>query len=256
MAWIGPYPGEEIENMFRRNHQGPVYRDFIAAIARKKQARGYLEVGVRDGGTLSGVGCEAIGVDPEFKIRYDILANKNAVHLYSMTSDVFFRDHDPRVILGRSPDVIFLDGLHQFEYLLRDFINSERIAHRDTVVMLDDCLPINAEMTERVFNMAGRLDRDNAPSWTGDVWKIVPILKTYRPDLHITLVDTQPTGTVCVTNLDPDSTVLRDHYYQIIQAYILEMMDDAAIERFYDSNPVASGEVILSDFNASIFVGP
>ncbi|MVA24475.1 hypothetical protein GOZ92_08490 [Agrobacterium vitis] len=81
-----------------------------------------------------------------------------------MTSDAFFRDHDPRVILGRSPDVVFLDGLHQFEYLLRDFINSERIAHRDTVILLDDCLPINAEMTERVFNMAGRRDRDNAPS--------------------------------------------------------------------------------------------
>ncbi|MVA24474.1 hypothetical protein V6582_05510 [Agrobacterium vitis] len=42
--------------------------------------------------------------------------------------------------------------------------------------------------------------------------------------------------------------MLRDHYYQIIQEYILVMMDDAAIERFYDSNPVASGEVVLSDF--------
>ncbi|MBB4007169.1 class I SAM-dependent methyltransferase [Allorhizobium taibaishanense] len=242
--------------MFIRNHQGPQYREFIAAIARKKNARGYLEVGVRDGGTLAGIGCEAIGVDPEFKIRYDILANKNAVHLYSKTSDEFFRDHDPRVILGRSPDVIFLDGLHQFEYLLRDFINSERIAHRDSLILLDDCLPINAEMTERVYNQAGRRDRENAPSWTGDVWKMIPILKTYRPDLHITLVDTRPTGTVCLTNLDPSSTVLRDRYYQILQDYILEEMDEAGIEQFYASNPVASGDVILHEFNASLFVGP
>ncbi len=32
--------------------------------------------------------------------------------------------------------------------------------------------------------------------WTGDVWKLIPILQRYRPDLQLTLFDAPPSGLV------------------------------------------------------------
>jgi hypothetical protein len=58
--------------------------------------------------------------------------------------------------------------------------------------------------------------------WTGDVWRVEPILRAWRPDLHMALVDTQPTGVLVVWGLDPASTVLADEYDEIIRHAPLE----------------------------------
>ncbi len=108
-----------------------------------------------DGTTLSRIDCPSIGVDPFFQITGNVIGKKTNIHLYQMTSDDFFRDYEPSRIINAPIDVIFLDGLHQFEYLLRDFINSEKVTHRHGLIMLDDCLPANAEMTERTHNQEG-----------------------------------------------------------------------------------------------------
>lgn len=237
-------------------HSGPLYSDFVASMTRAKHARGYLEVGVRDGSTLMKVDCPSIGVDPCFQITGNVIGKKSRLHLYQMTSDAFFRDHDPSRILDAPVDVVFLDGLHQFEFLLRDFINSERVTHRHGLIMLDDCLPANAEMTERYHDPAARLNKDLAGWWTGDVWKLLPILEKYRPDLRVTSVGLRPTGSICITNLDPASTVLDDHFYRIVDEYRGIGMDDAGLARFYESRTIVDAEAILHGFEASLFVGP
>src|SRR5687767_1820589 len=101
---------------------GPTYRQFIAELLKKKAARNYLEVGVRAGETVAEAPCHTIGVDPNFVIDRNPVGSKRILHLYQMTSDEFFRDHDARGVFGGTVDVAFLDGLHVFEYLLRDFI--------------------------------------------------------------------------------------------------------------------------------------
>jgi hypothetical protein len=177
-----------------RNHQGAFFRDFVSHVVSAKRARVYLEVGVRDGATLTRIDCDSIGVDPFFQLSMNPMARKRRLQLFQETSDEFFRDRDVQQVAGGPIDVIFLDGLHQFEFLLRDFINSERVADRSGVIMLDDCLPVNVEMTERVHRSAERVDRVHADWWTGDVWKLLPILRRYRPDLHVTAVDTSLQG--------------------------------------------------------------
>ncbi|WP_264050206.1 class I SAM-dependent methyltransferase [Methylobacterium flocculans] len=240
----------------RHMHSGPLFRDFISGIIKKKSARGYLEVGVRDGATLAMIDCPSIGVDPNFQINTNVIGNKSKLHLFQMTSDQFFREHDLSKILNSMIDVVFLDGLHQFEFLLRDFINSEKISHRNGLIMLDDCLPANAEMTERYHQVDARVDRDLATWWTGDVWKLLPILKEYRPDLRVTPVDTSPTGNICITNLDPGSDVLSDNYYKIVDEYINIDMNDESFQKFYKEYKITSAEAILYGFDASLFVGP
>lgn len=122
--------------------------------------------------------------------------------------------------------------------------------------MLDDCLPVNAEMTERQYRPEKRQHAELAPWWTGDVWKLIPILKKWRPDLRLTLVDTQPTGNVCITNLDPSSTVLKDNFYKIVDEYKAVEMNDESLRKFYAEHEITASFALMNDFEASCFVGP
>jgi hypothetical protein len=235
---------------------GPVYREFIAALLAKKMARNYLEVGVREGGTLVRADCPSIGVDPLFTFNQNPVGKKRVLHLYQMTSDEYFRDHDPRAVFGGPVDVAFLDGLHQFEYLLRDFINTERVCSRDSVILLDDAMPINIEMTERQRRPDLRQDKPIAGWWTGDVWKVVPILQELRPDLRITPVDVRPTGSVMITNLDPGSNVLYERYFDIVEKYIAVDFTPETFDAYWEANKPIEAARLISNFDLSLYIRP
>ena len=96
-----------------------------------------------------------------------------------MTSDKFFADVDLQAVLRNRIDVAFLDGMHNFEYLLRDFINVERFCHQKSLILMHDCLPT-------VPGIAAR-DRpaNELSAWSGDVWKLLPILRKYRPNVLV-----------------------------------------------------------------------
>jgi hypothetical protein len=236
----------------RKVLQGPVYREFVRDVVLRKGARNYLEIGVHNGSSLALVDCPAIGIDPAFVFDRNPVGRKRVLHLYQMGSDEFFRDHDPQAVFGAPVDVAFLDGMHQFEYLLRDFINAERVCDRQGLIMMDDCLPANLEMTERKHRPEARKDKGIAGWWTGDVWKVVNILKAYRPDLRITPVDVVPTGSIVVSNLDPASTRLEDAYFEIMDEYATLEMDQASFDDYWTANaPIAASE-LLQDFRLSL----
>jgi hypothetical protein len=235
----------------RKGLVGPTYVQYIHELLKKRNARNYMEVGVRAGLCLAGVECPSIGVDPLFLFDRNPMGKKQALHLFQMTSDAFFARHSPRGIFGEPVDVAFLDGLHQFEYLLRDFINTEKHCSRNSLVLLDDCLPINIEMTERIHAPTERVDKEIAGWWTGDVWKVVSILREFRPELRIVPVDVRPTGSIGLSNLDPNSTVLEDRYFEIIDRYHGLSLTDELFESYWTVNrPVPAAE-ILSNFEMS-----
>ena len=251
-----PAPAPAPAHPPRKRLGGPMYQPFIRDFVARKPARNYLEVGVRDGGCLVNVDCPSIGVDPLFVFNRNPMGKKRVMHLYQMTSDEYFRDHDPRTIFGSAVDVAFLDGLHLFEYLLRDFINTERVCDRQSAIMLDDCLPVNIEMTERYHRRELRADKAIAGWWTGDVWKVVSILREYRPDLRIIPVNTEVTGNVVVCNLDPASTVLSDRYYEIVDRWVKEAFTPASFDDYWQVNAPVSAEKLLHGFDLSLMVRP
>ena len=63
-------------------------------------------------------------------------------------------------------------------------------------------------------------------------------------------------GKYLITNLNPASTVLKDHYYEIVDRYVNMVMDDAMLQQFYNDYPVKSTKSVLHGFDASITVGP
>lgn len=163
--------------------------EFLTSLHQLLDPKTYLEVGVQYGWSfnLAQNADVAIGIDPN-----PLCAPVGNQVIFTMTSDEYFSSHFG--VGDNLIDLAFIDGMHLYEFALRDFVNVERISHRNTVVVFDDMLPRNQEEAAR----------EQCPGdWTGDVWKVYYLLRTLRPDLHVLLVDTFPTGTMVVTNLDP-----------------------------------------------------
>ena len=234
-------------------YNGMLYHDFLARLIKEREARTYLEVGVQNGLNLSRITItEAFGIDPGFELSTDPTIGKQTLHLYRMTSDAFFRTHADKVVRAGGLDFAFLDGMHLFEFLLRDVYNTERLSNRSGVITLHDCMPFNGEMIERQNNTPGRTPGPWAAAWTGDVWKIIPILQKYRPDLRTVLVDCAPTGLVCLTNLDPSSSLLEDNYLDIVGEFQAMPNDRAALEACFRDQPIVSAEALLSNSGQSL----
>jgi len=182
------------------------YRDTLRDIHARLQPDVYLEIGVRHGFSLALSAARiSIGVDPAPELRAELGAH---VRIATATSDAFFeRTSDA---LTAPIDLAFIDGMHWFEYALRDFINVEQRASANGVVVFDDVLPNHPLQAER---------ERKSGVWTGDVWKILPCLRRHRPDLNLTLLDTNPTGLLLVTNPDPGNTSLRENYAAIVAEF-------------------------------------
>ena len=173
----------------------------------------YLEIGSESGASLSLASCLTFAVDPAFRIEADVVGQKPGLFLQQCTSDAFF-ESGLLERLGQKIDLAFLDGMHLFEYLLRDFANAERHMSSGGTILMHDCVPFSAAGARRDW------DQRATRSWTGDVWKILPILREYRPDLTVRTFDTPPSGLVVVTGLDPDNRVLDEKRDEIVNRFM------------------------------------
>lgn len=188
------------------------YTEVLERLHKFLAPKTYLEIGTLSGTTLRLARCASIAIDPSFSmVEKDMLSGKPSCLFFQMKSDDFFSRYSPSVLLGRPVDIAFLDGMHYAEFLLRDFINIERHVARNSLVILHDCIPGSVEMTTRHIELGA--------AWTGDVWKVVPILKKYRPDLRIHALEAPPTGLIICTNLNPDSRILEDRYFAILEEF-------------------------------------
>ena len=195
--------------------------DFLAHLRRFHETlrpRTYLEIGVDAGRTLclAKPPTVAIGVDPASPQGG---AFEAPTKLFALESDAFFAEKNVAREFGHPVvDLAFVDGLHLFEQALKDFFHVERHAASESVVLLHDCLPLDAATASRE-RMTG--------FWTGDVWKIVPILRRFRPDLTVFVIPAYPTGLAVVTRLDPASRLLEERFPAIVEEYGPLVWDDA-----------------------------
>jgi len=233
-----------------RFHHGKNYLEVIEQMCRVLQPERYFEIGTHKGHSLKHVNCNSVAVDPNFQIEGDVVGKKQSCFLFQMTSDRFFETHDPKAMLGGPIQLAFLDGMHRFEFLLRDFINTERHSTQNSVLLLHDCFPLSIEMTERMYDGRNRSGYDRIKSrediehpafwWTGDVWKMLWILSQFRPELTVICMDAEPTGLVAVTGLSPKSTVLSDRYFEIVHSYGTLEMTPELMEEHYKRYPLTS----------------
>jgi Methyltransferase domain len=210
--------------------------EFLAQMHRLTLPRSYLEIGINDGKSLALSRTRSIGVDPEFKINVELECD---VQLVKATSDDFFARSDAIAWFPEAvADLIFIDGLHLFEFALRDFINAEKVAHPGSVMVFDDMLPRTVEEAAR-----GRRTK----FWAGDVFKVALVLERYRPDLVVIPLDTTPTGLLLVVGLDPTSTVLQDNYDAVVAAFSQDDPQDVPPEILNRTRAADPGKVVALD---------
>ena len=75
-----------------------------------------------------------------------------------MTSDDFFKQNKSTF------DLIFIDGLHVYEQVLKDIENSLKVLNDNGVILIHDCLP--AKIWHQTIPQTHS-------SWNGDVWKSI-----------------------------------------------------------------------------------
>lgn len=161
--------------------------EFLAQLHELLQPRHYLEIGVQTGYSLRLAKCPAIGIDPYPNYEFIWNAPPN-ITFYQMLSNHYFESEG---VTTPKEDLVFIDGDHRIEQVIQDFANVEHYCcHAETLVVLDDVLPYTQAMGSRTMK---------AGDWSGDAWKIHPILLELRSDLDMVLVDVEPAGLLLVS---------------------------------------------------------
>ncbi len=208
------------------------YLEFLKILHIRRGASRYLEIGTQHGASLRFALGMAIAIDPNFLLDKDVWNNKTGIKLFETTSDAYFADKNPQEALGGPIDLAFIDGMHLSEYVLRDFINVEHFCSPSGVIVLHDSIPQNFEMTERDRRPSLRIDQTLAGAWTGDVWRMIPLLQEFRPDLQLTVLDCPPTGLVLISNLSPNDEVLASHRDEVTESLLNEDVSESEFWSF------------------------
>lgn len=228
---------------------GPHYYDVLAALHEILSPEWYFEIGTNRGGSLNVCPGKFVAIDPEFIFRNFAMGPRVEGHFFQLTSDDFFAQD----FLGRTgirPELGFLDGMHLFEFLLRDFIAFERRAAPGAMAILHDCLPFDRAMTEREWD--GRKTR----LWTGDVWKTLQILMRHRPDLQFDMLDAWPTGLVLVRGLDPENSVLPEVYDAVVAEFMATDIGRFGPEAYYGQFDIQSSYSAIEAMRTKGGAGP
>lgn len=166
----------------------------IQKLIDNKNYKTYLEIGVLGGNVFFGVRCsKKIAVDPEFRFNWkgrlgETLRNPSNIkaEFFETTSDEFFEKEADSVFRKKKMDIALIDGMHEFDYVLNDVNNCLKYLSDGGTLVLHDCNPVTPESE---VSFKGWKDRGYTGHWNGDVWKVIPYLRKYRPDLNVFVAD-------------------------------------------------------------------
>ena len=138
--------------------------DIINKIIIKRNYTSYLEIGCFKDETFNQINIKKkIGVDP--------VSGGNL----RMTSDQFFKDNKEKF------DLIFIDGLHVYEQVIKDIFNSIKVLKENGIILVHDCLP-----RKLWYQTPTRM----SDTWNGDVWKAIVECRTLENiDTYTCLAD-------------------------------------------------------------------
>lgn len=140
--------------------------NLINVLIKKINAKKYLEIGVSNGQNLAKINCEyKVGVDPD----------TNSPATFHITSDEFFKNNNEKF------DIIFIDGLHHADQVLRDILNSLEVLNDNGYIVCHDMNPVSKEH---------QLIPARPGIWNGDCWKAFVELRSTRNDLEMYVVNT------------------------------------------------------------------
>jgi len=153
--------------------------DLIKYLIDKNRYSDYLEIG-----------CDQDQLFSKIKIQ-----NKTGVDPVSggtirKTSDDFFRENNKKF------DIIFIDGLHIYEQVKKDILNSVNCLRENGIILVHDCMPdsLSKQAVPR-YRMV----------WNGDVWKAIVDL---RQDKNLEIFTCEMDQGIGIIKKNKNSSVL------------------------------------------------
>lgn len=161
-----------------------------------------------------------------------------------MTSDEYFARHIGR----RQYDLVFLDGLHTYEQIFRDFCAVLPHTHARSVILIDDTLPSDPYSA---LPDPSEADRQKAAAghtggaWSGDVYKLVFAIHDFFPTLSYATIMQGKGQTAVWREPRANFAPLMNSHEAISRMTWQDMQDNLAIMQLEDRDAaldrVASG---------------
>jgi len=175
-------------------HTKPTRLDIIQLFIKKNNYKSYLEIGCDKNDVFSKINIKKIGVDP------------NSGGTVRLTSDDFFKTNKEKF------DLVFVDGLHVYDQVKRDIINSLEVLNNNGAILIHDCLP------QKIWEQ--NVPRMNGV-WTGDVWKVIPFFRsnpsldvyTCDADWGISIIFKRDNQNILKLDQDTKKLKFKDYYY-------------------------------------------
>ena len=169
--------------------------DMIKFLQSKKEFKNYLEIGCDQDQLFSRINIEnKIGVDP--------VSGGNV----RKNSDDFFLENKVKF------DLVFIDGLHIYEQVKKDIINSLKCLNENGIILVHDCMPdsLSKQAVPR-YKM----------KWNGDVWKAIVDLRqredldifTCEIDQGIGIITKRKNSSILKLNKPAKNLKFKDYYY-------------------------------------------
>lgn len=168
--------------------------EIIQSLMKEKGLKNYLEIGVFNGHIFFRIKSDfKIAVDPEFRFDSSRRFGKTIINPYnvynkyfSKTSDDFFSADAPEVFNGKQLNISLIDGMHEYDYALRDTENVLKYLSNDGVIILHDCNPLIKSASSSYAEWEARNFSD---TWNGDVWRVILHLQCLRHDVNAFVLD-------------------------------------------------------------------
>ena len=166
----------------------------IQKLLKARKGKTYLEIGVSTGRVFFSIlSTSKYAVDPLFKFsRWKVFRRtiKNPTNIfnkyYTSTSDDFFSKQAPEIFSQKRINVCLVDGMHEYDFALRDIENALKYLEDDGVIIVHDCNPVTEKMGSTFEEWKGR---GYDGEWNGDVWKAILHLRCTRNDVHVFVLD-------------------------------------------------------------------
>ncbi len=235
-------PLESLEKGFIYKAEDGMYLDLLAALHNKRYEN-YFEIGSETGASLCLSNSPSIAIDPYFQLSKDPIGQKDFCLLFQEKSSVFF-ERTLEQFPGLACEFAFIDGMHLFEYPLCDFINLVKIATEKSFILFHDVLPWDYKMATRNYAQIPKGD-----AWTGDVWKLIPILYEEGFSKALQLITAGPSGLLAVVNPNREKIAqLEARLPDIIRQWREVTLEEYGFERLYQYDLFVKPEAFFHDF--------
>lgn len=196
--------------------------DIINNLIKQNEYQSYLEIGYYKGWSFDKVKAfEKVAVDPnpsktpvQEMLSYGTTLSfpDNNEKIVKMTSDDFFSQNKEKF------DIIFIDGLHEYNQVYNDIQHSLKYLNNNGTIVLHDCNPPSYQHTTE-----GGVDGN----WTGD---------TYRAVLKFQMEHQDGSYTYFTHNCDWGVGIIRKNHNPIVTLHKLDYQRAIDEWAYFDEN--------------------